>query len=211
MKQLYPDLWQTKVEHPFAGLNTHAYFLKTRKGNVLFYNTGNEQDMQHMADLGGLTYQYLSHRDEVSESLKRIKERFGSKLCCHAKEEPLVTPSVAVDVVFGERTVHFAGIEVITTPGHTGGSISFLYRSPHGKTYLFTGDTLFLSKGQWETLVFPNAGGSVKGLMSSLLVYRELKPDIVLPNGSTGTTPFVEITQEQWKEGLDTTIRELKK
>lgn len=43
MKQLYNNLWQTQVWHPFPNVNTHAYFLRCAKDNVffvLFYNTG---------------------------------------------------------------------------------------------------------------------------------------------------------------------------
>jgi|GEM_PF-5078369 len=38
MKQLYNNLWQTQVWHPFPNVNTHAYFLRCAKDNVLFYH-----------------------------------------------------------------------------------------------------------------------------------------------------------------------------
>lgn len=211
MKQLYDDLWQTKVEMPFGRVHTHAYFLQCVKGNVLIYNTSNADDIQQMVELGGIKYQYLSHRDEAGKSLKKIKQQFGSELCCHIKEEPIIARSCPVDITFSERAIHFSGIEVIPTPGHTDGSISFLYNSPHGRTYLFTGDTLYQSNGQWGTLVFPNAGGSTEALINSLLIYRELKPDIVISSASTGDISFVEVTEEKWKEDIDDVIQGLKR
>ena len=67
-------------------LNTHAYFLLRPEGNVLFYNTGNDDDLEEITELGGIQFQLLSHRDESGPSLNRIKDRFGSKLCCSALE-----------------------------------------------------------------------------------------------------------------------------
>lgn len=189
MKQLYDDLWQTKVSHPFPGLDTHAYLLRCYEGNVLFYNTAHEGEIQHIADLGGIKYQYLSHRDEVGGSLKTIRDRFGSALCCGAKELATIETSCDVDVAFTQRERHFAGIEVIPTPGHTEGSISFFYQAPLGLAYLFTGDTLFQGDGRWETLFFANAGGSASDLADSLRKYRELHPDVVISSGCASGNP----------------------
>lgn len=210
MKQLYDDLWQTAVWHPFSGVNTHAYFLRCAEGNVLFYNTGHADDIRHMAELGGIKYQYLSHRDEVGESLQTIKARFASALCCGSKEQAAVAEFCEVDVFFAERQRHFAGIEVIPTPGHTVGSLSFLYQSPHGLTYLFTGDTLFQSNDRWATLILSKAGGNASDLITSLKLYRALEPDVVLSSASTsGSRALVEVEPTAWRAALDDTIRDL--
>ncbi len=82
MKQLYEDLYQTSVENPFHGLNTHAYFLLRVEGNVLFYNTSNQEDMEEISKLGGITHQFLSHRHETGNSLVKIQSQFQSLLCC---------------------------------------------------------------------------------------------------------------------------------
>ncbi len=212
MKQLYKDLWQTKLEMPFNGVHAHAYFLRCDKGNVLIYNTGHAEEIEHIAELGGIEYQYLSHRDETGASLKTIRQRFGSKLCCHKNEEPAISQSCEVDITFSENVKHFAGIEMICTPGHTDGSLSFLYKSPLGPAYLFTGDTFFQSNGQWRTLVFSDAGGSTESLIKSLLTYRELDPDVVLWSASGGGQgSFVETTSAQWLEDIDNAVEGLRK
>ena len=211
MKQLYDDLWQTKLEIPFGSVHTHAYLLQCEEGNALIYNTRNHVEIQHIAVLGGIEYQYLSHRDEAGASLQNIKEQFGSKLCCHIKEEASIAQSCPVDITFSENVSHFSGIEIIHTPGHTVGSISFLYRSPLGRTYLFTGDTLFQTNGVWETIVFTGAGGSTKALIDSLsVVYRELSPDVVIWSASGGgESTFVEPTKDEWLGIIDSTIESL--
>ncbi len=210
MKQIYQDLWQTKLEKPFEGVDAHAYFLQCPEGNVLIYNTGHTKEFDHIAELGGIKYQYLSHRHETGASLEIIKQQFTSKLCCHEKEKAVISQSCEVDITFSENIRHFSNIEIICTPGHTNGSISFLYNSPFGHTFLFTGDTLLQSNGQWQTLVISSAGGSSESMIESLQTYRELNPDVVLWSASRGPKSFVETTEAQWKEDIDNTIEKLR-
>lgn len=80
MQQVRADLWETEIFSPFAGLNTHAYLLTRPDGNVLFYNTGHRAEIDEMARLGGVSRQYLSHEDELSDMLNVIAERFDSDL-----------------------------------------------------------------------------------------------------------------------------------
>lgn len=211
MKQIYDDLWQTQLEKPFGGVHTHAYFLKCEEGNVLIYNTSSESDIEQINELGGIKFQYLSHRDEIGDSLIKIRNKFGSSLCCHVYEEPIVAQTCPVDITFSEKVIHFSGIQVILTPGHTAGSLSFLYHSPNGLTYLFTGDTYYLANGKWGTLVFINAGGSYEDLINSLLIYKELSPDVVISSASTGDISYIEVARDKWKSDLDDRIKELKK
>ena len=145
-------------------LTTHAYFLERREGNVLVYNIGDDRDLETIAELGGIRYQLLSHRNESGPSLDCIRNRFGSKLGCSAREAPFVGQDAPVDVIFEEGDRSLEDIEIIHTPGHTDGSICFFYRSPTGKSYLFTGDTVFQWNGRWATLVLRNAGGSNEAL-----------------------------------------------
>ncbi len=212
MKQIYEDLWQTKLEIPFGNVHTHAYLLQGNVGNVLVYNTGHADEIQHIAELGGIKYQCLSHRDETGASLHSIKEQFGSELCCHLKEEPSIALSCPVDIIFSEQVTHFFDLEVMHTPGHTDGSISFLYRSPHSRTYLFTGDTLFQSNGNWGTFVICEAGGTTETLIGSLRSYRKLNPDVVIWSASGGdSSSFIELSKDEWIDVIDSTIQRLEK
>ena len=124
MKQLQEDLWQSTI-HSMGTLNTHAYFLRRPEGNVLFYNTGHDGDLEKIAELGGIQAQLLSHRDESGPSLNRIKDLFGSKLCCSALEAPIIGKDAQVDIAFQSSDQHLGDIAIIHTPGHTDGSICF--------------------------------------------------------------------------------------
>ena len=194
-----------------GSLNTHTYFLRRPEGNVLFYNTGNEGDFEEMAELGGLQFQLLSHRDESGPSLNRIKDRFGSRLCCSALEAPIVGKDATVDRAFQVEDHHLGDIDVIHTPGHTEGSICFFYKSPYGKSYLFTGDTIFQLRAKWATLVFARAGGSKASLAESLMRLRNLNPDIVMSSACVGDVSVVEVSGDEWAQVIDDNVSRLKK
>jgi glyoxylase-like metal-dependent hydrolase (beta-lactamase superfamily II) len=204
MKQIFPDLWQTQAEHPFAGVTSHAYLLVRDTGNILLYSSGLRAEYQPMKELGGVAHQYLSHRDEAGPALAEIKALFGSRLWCHRLEEPSISKVAPVDSLFDKREV-VNGIEVIPTPGHTDGSVCFLVRSPHG-TYLFTGDTIYQDNGAWETRVNGYAGGSKPDLKSSLMLLRDLGPAVVFSSASVGSVPFKEVSSQEWQSDIDNII-----
>ena len=178
---------------------------------MLFYNTGNEGDLKQIAELGGIQAQLLSHRDEAGPSLNRIKDLFGSRLCCSALEAPIIGKDASVDITFQVSDHHLGDIEIIHTPGHTDGSICFFYKSPHGKSYLFTGDAIFQSNAKWATFVIPQAGGSKASLAESLMRLRDLKPDIVMSSAFVGDVSFVEDIGDEWAQAIDDNVSRLSK
>jgi len=209
MQQLFPDLWQTQTEHPFHGVTSHAYLLTRREGNILFYGTGVLAELQLIKDLGGIVRQYLSHRDEAGPALATIRQMFGSALCCHKLEAKAVKSLCPIDVTFDARETHLGNIEVIPTPGHTSGSTCFMYRSPYGKTYLFTGDSLFPKGQSWGTLMWPFSGGRESSLRASLGLLRELDPDVVIASACQGPTPVSMTSADEWHAIVDRAIERL--
>ena len=178
---------------------------------MLFYNTGNDGDLEEIAELGGIQFQLLSHRDESGPSLNRIKDRFGSKLCCSALEASIVSKDATVDITFQSSDHHLDDIDIIHTPGHTAGSICFFYKSPYGKSYLFTGDTIFQLRAKWATLVFARAGGGKASLAESLMRLRDLNPDIVMCSAFVGEVSYVEVTGDEWSQAIDDNVSRLRK
>jgi len=209
MIQLYDDLYQTKVENPFSNLNTHAYFLIRKEGNVLFYNTSSSQEIKEISEKGGIVFQYLSHRHEVGDSLRVIRDKFCSKLCADQKEVPSISKTCPVDVKFSERVIHSNNIEVIPTAGHTAGGLCFYYTSPNGLNYLFTGDLIFPRNGEWCVILISNDGANRENLVKSLLIIRELKPDIVLSSASVGDISVVKVNEKEWQNAIDKNIKAL--
>ena len=206
MQRVQPDIWETEMESPFPGLTVHAYLLTRDGGNVLFYNTGHQHEINEMAELGGVAYQYLSHQDELGETLKTIHQRFGAKLGGHRAERDEFARYRTPDLLFERREVHLGNVEVIPTPGHSPGSTCFLVHSPHGKRYLFTGDTLYRGKkGDWHAGFIPghNDEKDREQLAESLRLLRELEPDVVFGSAFVGDRGFEETTPEGWKRHVD--------
>ena len=210
MKRLYPDLWQTDQQKQFATLNVHGYVLERPGGNALFYNPRSTAEFEEIASVGGISHHYLSHCHEVSGSLVDVARRFGSALCCHALVERYLSNALPADVYFSSPdTEMHSGVEVIHTPGHTDNSVCYRYRSPHGKTYLFTGDTLYLDGGEWATLVVSPDGGNHRDLAGSLALLRGLDVDVIVCSVSLGEMQIVEVTRPEWHGIIDELLRPL--
>ena len=209
MKQIQPDLWQTEVENPFEGLYTHAYLLQRDDGNVLFYNTGHIDEIERMAALGGVARQYLSHRDELGDSLKAIAARFGAELGGHVRELKEFSEFRRPTILFQDRETHPGNIEAIPTPGHSPGSTSFYVHSPHGKRYLFTGDTLYLNRNRALEAGFLG-NSNFDDYVKSLGVLRELAPDFVVSSATGGQGGYCDIAPGEWPDYVDRALERLR-
>lgn len=214
MKQIFTDLWQTGTEHTVPDLPeaiAHAYLLIRDEGNILFYSTGrealepvaDEEDLDRIAELGGIGHMLVGHWHEASPSVQRIKERFGATVVCHAREAAAFEKEsgVAADQTFWNRQTVAGNVEAIPTPGHTVGSVCYLYRSPHERTYLFTGDTIVPNKEGWAARAFEDDPDQ-STLGKSLDLLRDLEPDAVLAAGGAGDT-FREIAPAEWPAAVN--------
>ncbi|MGN6809072.1 MAG: MBL fold metallo-hydrolase, partial [Trinickia sp.] len=85
----------------------------------------------------------------------------------------------------------------------------FMYRSPHGKTYLFTGDSLFPKGQSWGTLIWRFSGGRKSSLRASLGLLRELDPDVVIASACQGPTPVSMTSADEWHAIVDGAIERL--
>jgi hydroxyacylglutathione hydrolase len=221
MRQIFPDLWQSSAERPIPNMPnvvSNAYLLTRASGNVLFYNIGregalpaeNSADLSHIDDLGGISLQLLGHWHEASPSLVRIQHQFGSELGVHRDDATRVEAEgglVPERLFSGRETL--LDIDVIPTPGHTAGSVSFLYRSPHGRTYLFTGDTIVPSGNGWTAA--PLRESDRTKLRESLTLLGSLKPDVVIAAAAVGTGTLQEVTEESWREAIDGAERSMRR
>lgn len=205
MRQIQPDLWVTEPEHPVPDevpdLAMHAYLLVRDEGNVLFSRSEHAADHERIRELGGITHHYITHWHEAGPGVARIRELFGSQVVCHREAEAILRRSSEVDRIFDTPLVENGGIEIIPTPGHTPGSATYRYRSPHGMAYLFPGDTLFPSRGTWQAVVFED--GDKDQLRESLGLLRTFDPDVVLFGAAVADTPYHTFTPDLWRKAVD--------
>lgn len=214
MRQIYPDLWQSSPEHPLPSYPhtiCNAYLLVREAGNVLFYCTGREAigrvddraDQDRMEELGGVGHLLLAHWHEASPSVRRIRDRFGAAVICHARDAPVVEKEggTAPDATFWERQMLLGDIEALPTPGHTVGSACYFHSSPHGQAYLFTGDTIWPARGSWTSVTFED-DPKQSAHRSSLDLLATLEPTVVLSAVAPGET-FKEIAPSDWPSAVE--------
>ncbi|MCT7661658.1 MBL fold metallo-hydrolase [Mycobacterium deserti] len=206
MKQVLTDLWETRTDSPFPGLTTHAYLWTAR--NALFYSPATDADFDELTQLGGVADQYLSHRDEAGPMLQRIADRFGARLHAPVAELVEIGAHAHIDVPLGSRHVDENGVEVLPGPGHTPGSTCYQVDGAEG-TYLFTGDTLFLSDGGEWTAGFIPGMSDAEALTSTLQMLATLTPDVVISSAFQGPSAVHRIDPDGWSNLVEKAIYRL--
>lgn len=211
MKLLYPDLWQGEKGIHAGVLTIRAYYLTRPNGNVLFYYTNQDTDIDHIRIFGGITHQFLSHNHEINIGLIEFKEAFNHKLVAHHLVSDYMYGILKLDEALNplKPEYHSDSILVIPTPGHTNTNLCYYYKSPYGKSYLFTGDTMYLDHGTWKTLIMTSDGGNKGDLIKSLNVLKSLQVDVIVCSVSLGKNDVVEVTQSEWEGIIDQLLLDL--
>jgi hypothetical protein len=174
---------------PFAPAHhIRAFLLRRSHGNVLVYGApGMESDSPAIADLGGISRQYLNHRHEAMFA----SEGLAAPLFVHERERESVAGRLHVRGTFSRRHMLDDDLEVIPTPGHTSGATAFLWDSGEHR-FLFTGDTIYLDDGEWVAAVL---GSSDRDrYVESLELIRELEFDVLVPWAATAGQPYHAVT-----------------
>ena len=215
MKQLEPDLWQTSRRAVGDGVGTHAYLLARPQGNLLIYNLGEDQhdDLDAIERLGGVAMQVLSHRDEASPALGQIRDRFGSRLAYHQADDEAIRDIADADLFVDADCADplLEGIDILHTPGHTPGSVCLRYESPHGQSYLFTGDAIVPIDGGWFTGLYPELESDAGAAVESLGQLRDQSADLIISSAFGGETGVVEMTPDAWRGIVDRRIASLER
>jgi len=87
--------------------------------------------------------------------------------------------------------------------------VCYRYRSPHGKKYLCTGDTIYWDRGKWATIVVSQDGGNRRDLADSLALLRTLDVDVVICSVSIGSMRVIEVAPREWSKIVDNLMRPL--
>lgn len=213
MQQIRPDLWITKPYFPepkhFPDLKFHGYLLTRPKGNLLFHTSEYEADHDVIAQLGGVSRQYLAHGHEAEPGIAKIRQRFGCKLLAHRAAKADVLVHAALDQYFEGGETFDDGVEVIATPGHTASNVTFKVKSETGQTYLFVGDTIFPRRGEWHGAVFPDEGGDTATLQESLAKLANHNADLILFGVTIPDEPVQKFTASSWRAALEEASRSL--
>jgi hypothetical protein len=185
-----PRLFATAAEPlPFApSLHIRAFLLQRAHGNLLVYSTkGIERDAVAIDERGGIARQYLNHGHEAMFA----SEWVDAPLFVHEADRDSVAKAYDVRGTFSKRHMLDEDFEVIPTPGHTPGATAYLWDSGEHRV-LFTGDTLYLSDGEWVAAVLESSDRD--RYIESLELIRGLDFDVLVPWAATAGQPYVAHT-----------------
>ncbi len=182
MQIVIPDLYASAP----AGLSfaptmhIHAFLLRRRHGNLLVFSAGTvADDARAIEDLGGISRHYVNHWHEAAfGGGERVASTFGAPLFCHENERASVTETTKVAGTFSSRHMQGDDFEVIPIPGHTSGATAYLWDSGEHRC-LFTGDTLYLSEGEWVAAVLESSDRAA--YVESLELIKQLDFDMLVP------------------------------
>jgi len=163
--------------------------LERDHGNLLVYGSPTlRAAAPAIAALGGVSRQYLNHWHEAAFGGDGV----DAPLAVHADDRDAAENSRHVDETFSERGLLDGDFELIPTPGHTPGATAFLWDSGEHRL-LFTGDSVYISDGEWVAAVL--AGSSDRAAyMASLGLIRELDFDALVPWAASAGEPAYTLT-----------------
>jgi glyoxylase-like metal-dependent hydrolase (beta-lactamase superfamily II) len=176
---------------PFApSLHIRAFLLRRDAGNLLVYSVaGLAADAEAIADLGGISRQYLNHGHEAMFA----SDPLSAPLFVHEGDRESVARRAHVRATFSKRHTLDDDFEVIPTPGHTPGATAYLWDSGRHR-FLFTGDTIYLHDGEWVAAVLESSDRAA--YLDSLELIRGLDFDVLVPWAASEAQPYYAVTSQ---------------
>jgi glyoxylase-like metal-dependent hydrolase (beta-lactamase superfamily II) len=184
---------------PFApSLEVRAFVLERERGNLLVYSN------DVLEDPAGVSRWYLNHRHEAMF----VSGAVTAPLFVHERERRSVEEKAHVRATFSRRHTLDDDFEVIPTPGHTPGATAYLWDSGEHR-FLFTGDTIFLSDGEWVAAVLGSSDRAA--YLDSLELIRELDFDVLVPwAASSGEQPYAVTSRADARRRIDAIIERVR-
>lgn len=123
----------------------HSFLIRRERGNAMVdAPRWATRVVETLERLGGLALVLLTHRDDVADA-ERYAKHFGARVFIHPADR--AAAPYASDIVAGSEPLPLdADLLVIPVPGHTKGSVAYLWDGSR----LFTGDSLAWSFEQGD-------------------------------------------------------------
>jgi hypothetical protein len=192
---------------PFApSLRVRAFLLRRDPGNLLLYSvTGLSAAGPAIEGLAGVERQYLNHWHEALFA----SDPLAVPLFVHEADRDEVAERTSVAGTFADRHTLDRDFEVIPIPGHTSGATAYLWDSGQQR-FLFTGDTIYLSKGEWVAAVLESSDR--EAYIASLGLIRDLDFDVLVPWAATAGEPYYALTsKDDSRQRLDAILERVRR
>ncbi len=201
--QLHP---LTPAPLPFApALHVRTFVVPREHDNLLVYSSpALGDDVAEIESRGGASHQYLNHWHESMFGDDSIADRLNARLVVHAADRAHTAERRTVHATFDGPGSLGGGFELIPTPGHTPGATAFLWDSGEHR-YLFTGDTIYLTEGEWVAAVLSSSDR--EAYLESLALLRDVEFDVLVPWGSSAGQPwFAETDRADTRRRIEAII-----
>ena len=135
-EELTRDVYRLGYNSP-ASYGAHSFLIRRKNGNAMVDSPRfTRQVVAKLEQWGGLHGIFLSHRDDVADA-ERYARHFGARVWIHKADRSAA--KFATDILEGEEPARIGDdLIAIPVPGHTKGSVVYLYDN----RCLFTGDSL---------------------------------------------------------------------
>ena len=203
------------VKHKsFGDMCNNCYLIVDEKTNQSALVDCSEYNQTMINLIGNTDLKYIllthGHFDHIIGT-KEVKEKYSAKVAISAEDEGMLNSArlslavfcnephndVDADIILKDGDIINLGetqIKVISTPGHTKGSLCFL-----AEDYLFTGDTLF--RNSCGRVDLP--GGSGREIVASLKRLARLEGDYkVMPGHDKTSTLEFERNNNMYMKNL---------
>ncbi len=146
-----------------SAYGAHSFLIRRQAGNVMVdAPRWTRAVVAPLEDWDGLSDILLTHEDDVGDA-DRYANRFRARVWIH--EADRAAAPYAGKILSGREPIHIDGdFLAIPVPGHTKGSVVYLY----DRRYLFTGDSLAWSFEQGDLMAFREFCWSWREQMRSL-------------------------------------------
>lgn len=187
------------------GMVVRSFLIRGEDGNLLLNaSEGVLRNADAVDGLGGVEALWLGHWHEGLTGAQAIADRFRTPVIVHEADREEAEKKVLIAEAFdGTRQIR-RDLEAVLIPGHTPGSVAYLWHGPDARC-LFTADSLYLEDGGLRGGLLDSSDR--QAFLASLSRLKDIRFDLlvpwVAPKDAPVATPY---TPQAFRRDLDAVI-----
>ena len=187
------------------GMVVRSFLVRSDDGNLLLNaSEGVLRNAAAIDGLGGVEALWLGHWHEGLTGAQAIADRLRTPVIVHQADREEAEKKVAIARTFDDSRQIGRDLEAIHIPGHTPGSVAYLWHGPDARC-LFTADSLYLKEGELRGGLLDSSDRTA--FLASMRQLRQVEFDLLIPwvalKGAPVATPY---TPQAFRRDLDAVI-----